>query len=90
MVIYLHSSFEFYLGKACRKFRRGSLDVSVDELLAKTDIPASNSAISNFESGKMKTSKYLPIYAMYDPTKLQVLREYLNSAVNEYLSTYQY
>lgn len=84
----MHSNLEFYLGKACRKFRRGSLDVSVEELLTKAKIAASNSAISNFESGKMKTSKYLPIYASYDHKKNDVLRKYLNEAIDEYLASY--
>lgn len=77
-------SFEYYLGKACRRYRRGYLDMSVSEMLQKSHYPTSKSNISLFEQGKVHSSNMLIAYHDADPTQLDALYRSCQEAFQQF------
>lgn len=81
-------SLESYLGKACRKFRRGVLDMSIKEMLDKTNSHVNQASISAFERGKMKSSYLMRIYILADEHKSQNFQKVVDEAFAEYVKTF--
>lgn len=77
-------SFEYYLGKACRRYRRGDLDMSVSEMLAKSHYQTSKSNISLFEQGKVHSSDMVIAYRDADPSKADILYHSCEKAFQEF------
>ena len=81
-------SFEYFLGRACRKFRRGVLDLSADRMLSQSKYKASKSYISWFENGQVKSTKLIAAYANCDVSQNKELARLIDEAVASYLDQY--
>lgn len=79
-------SFEYFLGRACRKFRRGTLDLSASSMIEQSGQHISRSRISDFENGHTHSTKFLQLYLFADTTKQTELSTMLKQATDDYIS----
>lgn len=77
--------YEYFLGRACRKYRRGVLDMSASNMIAKAGLTISRSRVSDFERGRTHSTKLIPVYFAADPAQAGELKRSLTKATNEYL-----
>lgn len=81
---------EYYIGKACKKFRRGILDLSIDSLIKKSKSDVSVVSISNFERGQIHSTKMIIIYfKASESVQIETLNTFLKMAIDEYLGSLQ-
>lgn len=78
--------FEYFLGRACRKFRRGTLDLSASRMIEQSGQHISRSRISDFENGHTHSTKFLQLYVLADTTKQNELSTILKQATDDYIS----
>lgn len=84
---------EYYIGKACKKFRRGILDLSIDSLIKKSKSDVSVVSISNFERGQIHSTKMITVYfnasKSVQSDQSETLNTFLKMAIDEYFVSLQ-
>lgn len=80
-------TLQYYIGQACRRYRRGELDLTITELAKQTSVNISR--LSLFENGKVSSIKPLQYYLLAknadNSQNIEVLLDLLNEANHIYL-----
>lgn len=81
-------NLQYYIGQACRRYRRGELDLTITQLANQTN--ANISRLSLFENGKVSSIKLLQYYLAGknndNSQNTQILMRFLQKAIYSYLN----
>lgn len=78
------NSLQYYIGQACRKYRRGCLDLTMADLATLTHVNISR--LSLFENGKISSITPLQYYLTVSTKNAEILTNLVNEAINLYVS----